>query len=537
MNANEFIAWFAQTSVAVSALVIFILLVRRKVAARFGAGAAYLLWLAPLIRFALPALPLLPAPPRAPDLAAGASVLSGAGFSPPLPAPAADFSLALVIAYAAGAILFVLHQLYTQRRFMTALLATSSPPPSALSSEAAACAARLGFRRTPAIRMAATAAGPLVAGVLRPIIILPAGFENDYARRERELVLAHELTHIRRGDLACAFAALLFRAAQWPNPLVHYAFRAFRTDQEAACDAAVIAADGAASDISYDYGAALVKSAAHSPAAPAASLAMSTHLKERLMLLKHHAGSRLAHGRAVAGVLVLAALAVSASYSHAAAKDPMKAAAPKAEKSTRQVDIFSWDTDEMLGPDGAQRAHRIEVEEKNGVRVVKAFDADGKLLFERPMADAPGDRQITIIKKGGGEKSVTIDGAPDVFAWESGDAEGKGRKRTMHKVIFMSADDDHGATFAGDCNEGEAGGAVFSETDETANGPGEKRIMTQIVCLDGASNADPAKRAEALRKVISDMEESAKREAAQREKMIGKLKAELAKAEREAKKK
>ena len=82
--------------------------------------------------------------------------------------------------------------------------------------------------------------GPAVIGVLKPAIFLPRKFETDFTPDEQRFALAHEIAHIARGDLAASFAALLLRAIQWPNPLVHLALKAFKTDQEAACDAYVL---------------------------------------------------------------------------------------------------------------------------------------------------------------------------------------------------------------------------------------------------------------------------------------------------------
>ena len=61
MTGADFISWFGETSLAVSILIFLILAVRRTVARRFGPDAAYLLWLAPLIRLATPELSIIPA--------------------------------------------------------------------------------------------------------------------------------------------------------------------------------------------------------------------------------------------------------------------------------------------------------------------------------------------------------------------------------------------------------------------------------------------------------------------------------------------
>ena len=51
------LAFAAETTLAVTLLVCLVLLVRKPVAKRFGAGAAYALWSLPLIRLVLPPLP------------------------------------------------------------------------------------------------------------------------------------------------------------------------------------------------------------------------------------------------------------------------------------------------------------------------------------------------------------------------------------------------------------------------------------------------------------------------------------------------
>jgi beta-lactamase regulating signal transducer with metallopeptidase domain len=82
-----------------------------------------------------------------------------------------------------------------------------------------------------------TAVSPVVIGVLRPTIIVPADFDSRYTADERALILAHEHTHIRRGDLIANAICSLITCLLWFNPLIHLAAGRFRFDQELACDA------------------------------------------------------------------------------------------------------------------------------------------------------------------------------------------------------------------------------------------------------------------------------------------------------------
>jgi len=85
----------------------------------------------------------------------------------------------------------------------------------------------------------------------------------------------HEFAHIKRCDLWVALATLIFRAINWPNPLVHYAAHKLRGDQEAACDAFVVQVTGGNS--AHSYAETLVKAVRQQTkiSKPCAQLALS----------------------------------------------------------------------------------------------------------------------------------------------------------------------------------------------------------------------------------------------------------------------
>jgi hypothetical protein len=147
--------------------------------------------------------------------------------------------------------------------------------------------------------------------------LLPAWFETDYDDTQQRAAIAHELTHVRRGDLWALQAAEFFLACLWFNPLAYLAHRAFRTDQEAACDADVLKT-GTASP--HAYGATLikaVKSASQERLPAAAGLPLTHALKERLSRMTHPTPSRSRRlaGGAAATVLGAAALIATSSVS------------------------------------------------------------------------------------------------------------------------------------------------------------------------------------------------------------------------------
>ena len=101
---------------------------------------------------------------------------------------------------------------------------------------------RFGFRRDPKICATKSRRAPLTFGVVHPTVLLPEDMEAGDARFQ--LVLAHELAHIRRRD--CLRKALFAACCCicWWNPLVWLMTVLASRDMELACDEAVLRALG-----------------------------------------------------------------------------------------------------------------------------------------------------------------------------------------------------------------------------------------------------------------------------------------------------
>ena len=87
---------------------------------------------------------------------------------------------------------------------------------------------------------------PLVAGILRPVVLIPAD-AKDWDDALISSALRHELGHIRRRDCITRLLADFVCAFYWLNPLVWFAARQMRLAQEQACDDLVLNA-GAPAD-------------------------------------------------------------------------------------------------------------------------------------------------------------------------------------------------------------------------------------------------------------------------------------------------
>jgi hypothetical protein len=132
--------------------------------------------------------------------------------------------LALFALWAGGVVIHLGWQ-WSMHRRMTRMLA---------DAETLGRAGRVRLLISPAV------SGPLSFGLMDPVVVLPPADRLGFSAAEQDLAIAHELAHHRRGDLWANFAAGLFAAMHWFHPLMVRVWTAFRFDQEAACDAAVL---------------------------------------------------------------------------------------------------------------------------------------------------------------------------------------------------------------------------------------------------------------------------------------------------------
>jgi bla regulator protein BlaR1 len=171
--------------------------------------------------------------------------------------------------------------------------------------------------------------GPMLIGALRPRVLLPVDFERRYSAEEREFVLAHEWAHMRRGDTVVNAFGAAWLCVFWFNPVMFWAMRLLRFDQDLACDAAVLAA--ADRGRRGRYAGALLKAQLAGEMALPVPLAChwrSVHpLRRRIAALRRPVAGRMRHG---VGILCAAALVAAASLAAHAVQPAVHAASPAA---------------------------------------------------------------------------------------------------------------------------------------------------------------------------------------------------------------
>ncbi|MBI4601993.1 MAG: M56 family metallopeptidase [Planctomycetes bacterium] len=248
--------------------------------------------------------------PAAPAAPAAALARPAGGDLPPAGGARASRSWAfwLGLAWLAGCAVAAARLLLgaaRQRRELHGLEAVESPAARALLEE---CAGRLGLRRAPELLAGDRVAGPALAGLIRPRIILPRAFAEGAPPEELRHVLLHELAHLKRLDVAVAAALSALEALHWFNPLLRWAFARSREERELACDAAVLERSGEAGGRAY--AATLLRLAEAASLAPRGAVGLhgARSLERRLRWI---AGGRHGRGSPVLAALLLAGCAAA----------------------------------------------------------------------------------------------------------------------------------------------------------------------------------------------------------------------------------
>lgn len=96
---------------------------------------------------------------------------------------------------------------------------------------------KMGIKRNIRIRVSDKTVSPMLVGILFPVIYIP----REMPDRERlMMVLKHELTHYKSGDLLFKWAALFVNALHWFNPFAYFLSANINRACEVACDMAVV---------------------------------------------------------------------------------------------------------------------------------------------------------------------------------------------------------------------------------------------------------------------------------------------------------
>lgn len=244
--------WLLQASLRASLLTLVVLPLQWTLRKHLSARLLHALWLPVLIVALLPVWPQSRWSAQSLIMDSRPAITSALAASE-LPAPVAQDSPAVIerspslslkqigaLVWLAGALGLTVVGLASLKSTLRRFRRQSITPDVEVSDMVAKLAGQVGLLNPPRLCQSTAITSPAVAGLFRPILLLPSGFPQTFSTHEARLVLKHELMHLKRGDMLMNALLCLLMALHWFNPLLWFAFHKARIDREAACDEDVL---------------------------------------------------------------------------------------------------------------------------------------------------------------------------------------------------------------------------------------------------------------------------------------------------------
>ncbi|RYD28892.1 MAG: M56 family metallopeptidase [Verrucomicrobiaceae bacterium] len=170
-------------------------------------------------------------------------LLGETGASPAAP----DRSLrlpALFVIWITGALAGLLWLAFQARRARLLVRRSRPAAPEDCPLDLTALALECGLRRAPRVRVTGALASPAVTGLISPVLLLPEGLAAALTPGQLRWAAAHELSHLRRGDLWVQLFESVMKCLFFFHPAVWVASRQLTERREECCDHAASALTG-----------------------------------------------------------------------------------------------------------------------------------------------------------------------------------------------------------------------------------------------------------------------------------------------------
>jgi beta-lactamase regulating signal transducer with metallopeptidase domain len=150
----------------------------------------------------------------------------------------------IVLIWATGVLLLSVRLLFGWLRAHELARRSSVPAGRDWQRAAARLADALGLRRGVELLESAAVEVPTVIGFLRPVILLPMATLSGLSTEQIEMILAHELAHIRRHDFLINLLQAVVETLLFYHPAVWWISHRARVEREHCCDDMAVAVCG-----------------------------------------------------------------------------------------------------------------------------------------------------------------------------------------------------------------------------------------------------------------------------------------------------
>jgi beta-lactamase regulating signal transducer with metallopeptidase domain/HEAT repeat protein len=293
---------------------------------------------------------------------------------------------------------------------------------------------------------------PFACGVWRSTIVLPAN-AAQWSDVRCQVVLLHELAHVKRRDLLGQQLGRVACAVYWFHPLVWAAARRLRAESERACDDLVLSCGARASDYAGHLLDILTAARGHGTPATALPMARAKEFEGRLLAILDPRRQRGGPGR-IQSVVLLAGLAgIFLSVAAAAPSRPEPSGPTPAPPLPRVVQEPAPAARPPSAPTRpAARATAVRQAREEGE--VRSIAEEGLQTPEQPSGERERDRRGLLVRVLRSDPDATVRRSA---AWALGESARAGEGAVL--VAALRSDADTGVremaawALAGDRNE------------------------------------------------------------------------------------
>ncbi len=115
------------------------------------------------------------------------------------------------------------------------------------------CKKSMAIKKKIPLRLAGKISSPTVFGFFRPRVLLSSRHMKVLNEQQLQYIFYHELSHMKRRDIAVNWVMYSLIILNWFNPILWYAYSCMREDQELACDAFALTFIESEEQIAYGH--------------------------------------------------------------------------------------------------------------------------------------------------------------------------------------------------------------------------------------------------------------------------------------------
>ncbi|QWG48383.1 transcriptional regulator (plasmid) [Bacillus mycoides] len=212
------------------------------------------------------------------------------------------------------------------------------------------CKKSMAIKKKIPLRLAGKISSPTVFGFFRPRVLLSSRHMKVLNEQQLQYIFYHELSHMKRRDIAVNWVMYSLIILNWFNPILWYAYSCMREDQELACDAFALTFIESEEQIAYGHTiiTLLEHYSSYYQAPNLANLSRNKRtLKRRILMIKKF--QKKSYRWSALGIIAIVAVASISLFNARAVEGDERQKGQVVEKKQKSKDAFQNAVDTLFG--------------------------------------------------------------------------------------------------------------------------------------------------------------------------------------------